>query len=58
MMKQDSALERVREARRAISAACDHDPKKLVAYYQERARRRQEQKRPQDPQEERRHEAA
>jgi hypothetical protein len=41
-MKNDPAIERVRKARHEISAECDHDPKKLVAYYQERARKRQE----------------
>lgn len=44
-MKDDPAIERVRKARRQISAECEHDPKKLVAYYQERARKRQERKR-------------
>jgi hypothetical protein len=32
-MEPDSPLQRVRKARMAISAECDHDPKKLVEYY-------------------------
>jgi hypothetical protein len=42
-MEQDTPLQRVRKARMAISAQCDHDPKKLVEYYmklQERHRDR------------------
>lgn len=41
-MKDDPAIARVREARHQISAECDHDPKKLVAYYEKRARQRKE----------------
>lgn len=41
-MKDDPAIERVREARHRISEECGHDPKRLVAYYLERQRRRQE----------------
>ena len=32
-MESDSPLQRVRKARMAISAECDHDPKKLIEYY-------------------------
>ncbi len=32
-MQDDPAVERVREIRHQISQQCDHDPKKLVAYY-------------------------
>jgi hypothetical protein len=32
-MESDTPLQRVRKARMAISAECDHDPKKLVEYY-------------------------
>ncbi len=32
-MEPDSPLQRVRKARMAISAECDHDPKKLIEYY-------------------------
>jgi len=38
MMKTDPVLDRIREARHFISAQCDHDPQKLVAYYLERQR--------------------
>ena len=40
-MKDDPAIKRVRDARRAISAACGHDPQKLLAYYQKRRQERQ-----------------
>jgi hypothetical protein len=42
-MEQDTPLQRVRKARMAISAQCDHDPKKMIEYYmklQERHRDR------------------
>ena len=42
-MKDDPAIKRVREARHAISAACGHDPQKLLAYYLKRAQERQKQ---------------
>jgi hypothetical protein len=32
-MEPDSPIQRVRKARMAISAHCDHDPKKLIEYY-------------------------
>lgn len=32
-MEPDSPIQRVRKARMAISAQCDHDPKKLIEYY-------------------------
>ena len=32
-MKNDPAMERIREARRRISAAVGHDPKRLVERY-------------------------
>ena len=35
-MKNDPVLDRIREARLMISKQCDHDPKKLVAYYLQR----------------------
>ena len=34
-MKTESTLERIRRVRHEISEECDHDPKKLVAYFQE-----------------------
>lgn len=33
VMESDSTLHRVRKARMAISAQCDHDPKKLIEHY-------------------------
>jgi hypothetical protein len=42
MMKTDPVLDRIREARHLISAQCDHDPQKLVAYYLERQRQHPE----------------
>ncbi|MDM8559871.1 hypothetical protein [Candidatus Parabeggiatoa sp. HSG14] len=35
-MKNDPVLNRIQEARHIISKQCDHDPKKLVAYYLQR----------------------
>ena len=32
-MKDDPAIERVRDTRRRISASCDNDPQKIVSYY-------------------------
>jgi len=32
-MVSDSPVQRVRKARMAISAECNHDPKKLIEYY-------------------------
>ena len=34
-MKSDPPIDEIRRVRREISAACDHDPKKLVARYRE-----------------------
>ena len=34
-MKEDKAIDRIREARHRISEACDHDPRKLIDYYKE-----------------------
>jgi hypothetical protein len=34
-MSSDPPIDEIRRVRHEISAACDHDPKKLVAYYQE-----------------------
>jgi len=34
-MLTDPTLDRIREARRQISEKCNHDPKRLIAYYQE-----------------------
>lgn len=33
-MRPDPTIERIRHIRHEISAQCDHDPKKLVEYYQ------------------------
>lgn len=33
-MKTESTIERIRRVRHEISEECDHDPKKLVAYFQ------------------------
>lgn len=38
----DEEIERLREARRQISARFDHDPYRLVAHYQERQRKHPE----------------
>ncbi len=35
MKRSDPTIERIREARRIISAKHDHDPKKIVDYYVE-----------------------
>lgn len=32
-MKDDPVIARIREVRHRISAACGHDPKRLVEYY-------------------------
>ena len=48
MMKDDPAIDRVRKVRHQISAECDHDPKKLVAYYEKRARLRKEHRQKRD----------
>lgn len=34
-IKDDPAIEQIREARHQISAEFDHDPDKVVAYYME-----------------------
>ena len=33
-MKTESTIERIRRVRHEISEECDHDPQKLVAYFQ------------------------
>lgn len=33
-MKTESTIERIRRVRHEISEECNHDPKKLVAYFQ------------------------
>ena len=33
-MINDPPIDEIRRVRHEISAACDHDPKRLVAYYQ------------------------
>ena len=38
----DPVIEEIREVRRQISARCDHDPAKLVAYYMELQKRHQD----------------
>lgn len=38
-MKDDPVIHRIRQARHRISEACEHNPKKLVAYYIERQQR-------------------
>jgi hypothetical protein len=40
-MKDDPAIQAVRDARHQISAAVNHDPQKLVEYYRERQERHQ-----------------
>ena len=47
-MKNDPAIQRVREARHAVSAECGHDPEKLVAYYLKRQQERLEQQKQAD----------
>jgi uncharacterized protein (DUF2249 family) len=42
MMTNDPTLDRIREVRRQISAECDHDPKQLIAHYQELEQRHPE----------------
>jgi hypothetical protein len=34
-MQEDQAIAEIREVRRRISEECDHDPRKLIAYYKE-----------------------
>ena len=34
-MQEDQAIAEIREVRRQISEACDHDPRKLITYYKE-----------------------
>jgi hypothetical protein len=34
-MQEDQAIAEIREVRRQISEECDHDPRKLIAYYKE-----------------------
>ncbi len=41
-MKNDPVLDRIQEARHIISMQCDHDPKKLVAYYLQRQKNHQQ----------------
>ena len=33
-MHRDPTIERIRQTRHKISAQCDHDPKKIVEYYE------------------------
>jgi ABC-type proline/glycine betaine transport system substrate-binding protein len=40
-MKNDPVLDKIRETRHLISAQCQHDPKKLVAYYLQRQKERE-----------------
>ncbi|KHD10976.1 hypothetical protein PN36_24315 [Candidatus Thiomargarita nelsonii] len=42
-MKNDPVLNRIWEARHSISMQCEHDPKKLVAYYLQRQKSHQKQ---------------
>lgn len=35
-MRNDPVIERIRNARKAISEKCGHDPKRLIEYYLER----------------------
>lgn len=39
MMKPDLTIDAVRKARHEISAAVDHDPRKLLEYYRKRQER-------------------
>ena len=41
-MEEDQAIAEIREVRRRISEECDHDPRKLIAYYKELRRRHKE----------------
>ena len=34
-MQEDQAIAEIREVRRRISEACNHDPRKLITYYKE-----------------------
>ena len=34
-MQEDQAIAEIREVRRRISEECNHDPRKLIAYYKE-----------------------
>ena len=40
-MRDDPVIEAVREVRHRISKSVGHDPRRLVAYYQQRQERRQ-----------------
>ena len=41
-MQEDQAIAEIREVRRQISEECDHDPRKLIAYYKELQLRHQD----------------
>ena len=41
-MQEDHAIAEMREVRHRISEECDHDPRKLIAYYKELRLRRKE----------------
>ena len=39
MIKDDAVIEEVRRVRHEISAACDHNPRKVIEYYMELGKR-------------------
>lgn len=47
-MQDDPAIERIRAVRHRISEECEHDPKKLVAYYLKRQQEREQQQEDRD----------
>jgi len=53
-MQEDQAIAEIREVRRRISEACDHDPQKLITYYKELQLRHKERLVPPEPYDERR----
>jgi hypothetical protein len=41
-MRTESTIERIRRIRHELSEECDHDPRKLVAYFQKLQQRHQD----------------
>jgi hypothetical protein len=41
-MKEDEAIEQIREVRHQISEECGHDPRKMVEYYKELQKQHEE----------------
>jgi hypothetical protein len=41
-MKEDKAIEQIREVRHQISEECGHDPRRMVEYYKELQKQHEE----------------